>query len=291
MDALVETFFSYVKERQLILERRASGQSAPWTEDAILRQYRFCCVRREDDRVTKWMKREVRDKYGNTRSGLQAIVMARWINHPDTLIDLSHNASRNLLIDWNRDEFIEIGSRRQSSKQQLVTGAYMVKTPVGLNKTDGLAQVLEAVLPHCATYAEALLGRSASLSEVHEWLMQFPFIGGFIAYEIVSDLRHTPLLNRANDVMTWCYLGPGAKRGLGWVLEGDPEARFATFRQELACRHLLARANEDAFWIARGGWEMREVEHNLCELDKYVRTLRGLGKPKQKYKGEQNECY
>jgi alpha-glutamyl/putrescinyl thymine pyrophosphorylase clade 1 len=291
MDALVETFFSYVKERQLILERRASGQSGPWTKDVILRQYRFCCVRREDDRVTKWMKREVRDKYGNTRSGLQAIVMARWINHPDTLIDLSHNASRNLLIDWNRDEFIEIGSRRQSSKQQLITGAYMVKTPVGLNKTDGLAQVLEAVLPHCATYAEALLGRSASLSEVHEWLMQFPFIGGFIAYEIVSDLRHTPLLNRANDVMTWCHLGPGAKRGLGWVLEGDPEARFATFRQELACRHLLARANEDAFWIARGGWEMREVEHNLCELDKYVRTLRGLGKPKQKYKGEQNECY
>jgi alpha-glutamyl/putrescinyl thymine pyrophosphorylase clade 1 len=286
LDALVETFFSYVKERQLILERRTSGQTAPWTDDLILRQYRFCCVRREDDRVTRWIKKEVRDKYGNTRSGLQAAIIARLINHPDTLVDLSYNPSRNLLVDWNQEEFIAVGRRRQLSRQQLVTGAYMVKTPVGLNKTAGLAQLLGEVLPHCATYADGLLGRSASLSEVHEWLMQFPFIGGFIAYEIVSDLRHTPLLNRANDVMTWCHLGPGAKRGLGWVLEGDSEARFAKFRHELACRHLLTKANEDAFWIARGGWEMREVEHNLCELDKYVRTVRGVGKPKQRYNGE-----
>jgi hypothetical protein len=33
-------------------------------------------------------------------------------------------------------------------------------------------------------------------------------------------------------------------------------------------------------------FEMREVEHNLCEVDKYVRLLMGDGRSKRRYNGE-----
>jgi hypothetical protein len=32
-------------------------------------------------------------------------------------------------------------------------------------------------------------------------------------------------------------------------------------------------------------WEMRDVEHTLCEYDKYLRCQSGQGKTKQKYEG------
>ena len=51
----LEDLVYWIKERQAIHERRKAGQPPPWTKDEILRTYRFCNVRREDDRVTRWI--------------------------------------------------------------------------------------------------------------------------------------------------------------------------------------------------------------------------------------------
>lgn len=42
----------FIKERMLIWERREVGESVPFTEDVILRDYRFCNIYRELDRQT-----------------------------------------------------------------------------------------------------------------------------------------------------------------------------------------------------------------------------------------------
>ena len=33
-------------------------------------------------------------------------------------------------------------------------------------------------------------------------------------------------------------------------------------------------------------FELREVEHSLCEMDKYQRVMRGEGRPKSRYNGK-----
>ena len=48
--------FYWVAERERIRVRKESGQPFPWTDDPILATYRFCNVRREDDRVTIWVR-------------------------------------------------------------------------------------------------------------------------------------------------------------------------------------------------------------------------------------------
>jgi len=65
-------------------------------------------------------------------------------------------------------------------------------------------------------------------------------VGDFMAYEVVTDLRHTRYLNKAPDINTWAVAGPGAIRGLH-RLHGRPYKKALS--QEQACeemRELLA---------------------------------------------------
>lgn len=48
-----EALLNFIAERERIRIKKEAGQPWPWTNDPILRDYKFCCVRREDDRVTK----------------------------------------------------------------------------------------------------------------------------------------------------------------------------------------------------------------------------------------------
>ena len=47
-----ERFYYFIKEREQIRLARQVGLPAPWTDDEILTNYRFCNIRRMDDIVS-----------------------------------------------------------------------------------------------------------------------------------------------------------------------------------------------------------------------------------------------
>ena len=108
-----------------------------------------------------------------------------------------------------------------------------------------------------------------------------------MAYEVVTDLRHSKYLENADDILTWANAGPGAKRGLnrihGRLLEQTIKPRQLTIEMQ----ELLDMAG-DYIGSFLPDLEMREIEHCLCEYDKYERVRLGEGRPraKYKYKGE-----
>jgi hypothetical protein len=56
--------FYWVREREEIRRRKDSGHPPKsWTTDEILLTYRFCNVRREDDRVTIWVRKNIRERF------------------------------------------------------------------------------------------------------------------------------------------------------------------------------------------------------------------------------------
>jgi hypothetical protein len=130
------------------------------------------------------------------------------------------------------------------------------------------------------TYGNSTDQEGLTLEALWSWLKQFPYLGDFSAYEIVTDLRHTPLLCNATDIMTWANPGPGAMRGLN-VLHGrdwnfkQPKRKFIEEMQVL-----LSISDDPEMWPRE--WpalEMRDIEHSLCELLKYTR-----GSSRQKFK-------
>jgi hypothetical protein len=110
-----------------------------------------------------------------------------------------------------------------------------------------------------------------------------------MAYEMVTDMRHTPLLNDAKDIMTWANMGPGAQRGLRRL--GYPATNQKQGNESMRAlldnwtEKLWAKIPEPYTAADYPLLEMRDIEHSLCETDKYLRTKNGEGFPRGKFPG------
>lgn len=266
-------FFATARERYQIKLRREQGFPWPWTKDGVFQEYRFCNVHREDDKTTVWFRDNVRFPLCVQRNYLkivEATVIFRWFNRIET-----GEVIRDLLLNgWNQDE----ANRRLAHVKPLVTGAYMIKTLTGKNKLDGILE--------CVRVARILLPDMVKLwgnSLRRAWmdLQDIPYLGPFMAYEVVTDLRWTPMLEDAVDIMSWANLGPGATHGMGRILRDDSRAFHRGSQTDQCemlkeCENLLAMSQNPHYWPADWKqWEMREVEHWLCEYDKYSRGAQG----------------
>lgn len=350
----VEAFFALARERHAIYLRRRAGQPAPWTSDPVLQKHSFCNVFRELDRTTVWFREYVRGPMAEMPEVLLATVLFRWFNRIETgeaifsqktlsplkkvmAEELNRNLDRYALTAWER--FLRTGDTeplRQSivnycGSGPYVTGAYVILGQQGMSKLDGVLKCVGDFYLNRYHVVAKEAGQSCKWKDVAEeflrypgeldledmwcWLKQVPYLGPFMSYEVVSDLRHTKLLSEAPDVLTWANPGPGAARGLA-RLHGRPIAgrRAAPVpRAQLLeeMRELLALSRDLRYWpqtdkdrknsvvslqydeLKKIGftradmwpaWEMREVEHWLCETDKYERLRLGEGSVKKSFR-------
>lgn len=270
-------FFAYARKRQQVLLNRMAGNPWPWTDDPVLRQYRFCNVFRQDDTTTKWIVENLLTplaKNGGEWNILPVMVAARFINRVETL-----DALKDILLEegWHSKAVKAKLQDLKDDGQRLITGAYMIRTPHGINKIEGLDQIISPI------QLEAKYGRPftpfATLEEQWKSLRRFPFLGGFMAYEVVTDLSYA---FSYSDTMTWAHAGPGALRGL-WRIDGVRRPRHTPEVLE-DMRKVLEQSKWSLSWPSEWpSWDMRTVEHTLCEFDKYERARLGEGRPKQKY--------
>ena len=229
----LDRFCYWQRERENIrLQKEVLELPAPWTDDVILQDFKFCQVYREDDRTTRWFKKHIREPLADDRDVLMATVIFRWFNHIDTGRTLIEH---DLLKNWDRKKAID-----EITKQpKWITGAYIIKTP-------------------------------------------------FMAYEVVTDLRHTYLLRDANDIMTWANAGPGAMRGLNRLTgrELGYSKRSHDWVGEMNDLYKVVEARLPFSITMRNdmSYEMREIEGGLCEFDKYSRIVKGEGRTRSVYK-------
>jgi alpha-glutamyl/putrescinyl thymine pyrophosphorylase clade 1 len=290
-----EPFFDFIKERHSIyLRRHVEKLPAPWTTDPILHKYRFTNVFRELDAVTLWYKKHIREPLHNSDDVMMATVLFRLFNRITTCEFVFCQTAvggftlfEELLDRGFTDESIldaEHRIRAAIGKHgPFCTGAYIVNSPNGMDKLTGVLTMTKWVFDRREEFLDEIK-RVGTLQHAWKQFIQIDHIAGFTSYEFVSDLRHTALLENAPDILTWANPGPGALRGLnriqGRLLE--QKQRPEVLLEEM--RELIAASRDPANWPAE--WpalEMREIEHSLCEFDKYQRALRGQGRPRGVY--------
>lgn len=294
----VKAFFRYAQIRYGVMINKDAGKPKPWTCDPTLQEYRFCNVFREDDKVTKWFRENIRDPLRNDPRVLLATFVFRLFNFVET--------GENMLLFGPVDPFVlfstegwgehkETFRARVKDQKQKVTGAYMTKTPTGLDKVDGCIQVVDWFIEHCHGDVEKqaleIERNGSSLQYLTEWIDESPFMGPFLSYEVVTDLRHTCLGRNALDILTWANPGPGAARGLSRLCGVHHDTLKREKKQDVVVmielmQELLAASDEPHLWpFDFPDMEMREIEHTLCEFDKYERVRSGQGRPRSRYNG------
>jgi hypothetical protein len=211
--------------------------------------------------------------------------------------------------------FISGAIRTMLPRGPYVTGAYIISTPPGYKKLDGALKVVDdfAKTSDWRSVATSWMrGSNPDLQFAFTWLQEFAYLGSFHSYEIVTDLRHTRLLGRAGDVNKWANIGPGARRGMNRIMDrtrpGDvsgrkrwglklPDEDVLSEMRALLSNSLDARYwpqhSKAMGWSSNAGkfkgaddwprWELRDVEHTLCEFDKFERVYHGEGRPRGKF--------
>lgn len=291
-----EAFFNYARTRHQIYLDRAAGRPRPWTQDKILDTYRFTNVFRELDKTTAWFRKNVREPLRTKPEVMLATVVFRLLNRIEVgeAMFLQQTTTGGTAFE----EFAVTGDVRHlrrairsfvGPRGPYVTGAYIISSPPGYPKLDGVLEVIRRFYEKSTwlTHAqESIRDRGDySLEDAWKWFSGFDYLGSFHSYEIVTDLRHTALLSEAPDKMTWCNVGPGARRGINRVMGRDKKARVPTAQMLEEMRALLALSQDAQYWPQEWpAWEMREVEHTLCEFDKMERVRLGEGRPRGVYR-------
>jgi hypothetical protein len=204
----------WVRTREEIRVRRGRGDPPPWTSDPILAGHRFCNVRREDDRVTIWVREHVREAYPDHPLLWLMLCLCRMVNWPDTLAELIDAGAWPGDWSWSPEAVARVLDARRARGDKVYTGAYVVPGPHerGASKSTYVACTVVGDLwrrvDEFAAYWSSPVPRT--LEATHERICRSPGWGAFLAYQAVVDMRFAPaLLVRASDVSSWAAAGPG----------------------------------------------------------------------------------
>jgi len=255
-----DRFQSFIREREAVRIRRKSNFEAPWTEDKILQSYHFTNIKREHDKVSKYLFEKW---YPSTANGKNpsnawaAIMVARFVNNPDSLSQIAYEVGiGDFKNAWR------ILRAREESGEKVFRSAYLQPEIRGVKR-------LEKIFGIFVPQVQAADIRTDSVEEAVEDLCKIKYFGEFMAGQMALDAIHVVKGHWA-DRFTFAPIGPGSTRGLNRLrnLPLTRKLKRRAYETEMAELHTCPGMNE---------WRALDLEHALCEWDKYERLRLNQG--------------
>ena len=317
-------FKTFVTDRYRIHKRKDIKQlPAPWTKNPILREYRFTNVRREHDRQTRYLISHIsrnltmtlEDKIVNT------FLFRAW-NNWDTLRDFGFPYPAVALYNpelkeklrrrfyslqnvqpgrlWYNNAYNQGGTkqawRRLSEDSEIEYDIPLRPFHVGVWL--GEQKIVEQLL------------NAKDQQEAFEIIKSVRGFADFLAYQVFVDLTYIKEFPFSENEFT--IAGPGCKRGLDHIFinkDGMTYEECIFWLRDNINTELLADSlfnSEELDDWSRLNQQFNPVynpdklfndlpEHDrcmnvmslencMCELSKYIKAVKGTGRPKNKYK-------
>jgi len=280
----LDTLWYWMAERERIRVKKEAGAPFPWTDDPIISEYRFTNVRREDDKVTIWIRENIREPYADNPNLWFMLCVARIINLPESLQELMDNGAWPV-DEWEPEKATAILEARRERGDQVETGAYMIRAENHKTKSwftwTKQRYICEIVLGRTWNQRKQFhaLFPGAGLHRVHGWLKTNYGWADFMSYQAVVDMRFTAILENAFDRDRWAAAGPGTARGLHRIHGRPVVPRIDQQRALAEMRVIYEGAKQIVPSI-----DFSDIPNILCETDKYLRVRNSEGKPRAKYR-------
>jgi hypothetical protein len=288
-----ESYWRFAAERLAIYHRKLVDADGPWTDDPVLRRFRFTNTFRAADRVSQYLIREV--QYAPERSDAPEDLFFRTMlfklfNRIDTWEALEAAIGP---IEWRRDvlERIEpVLDRLMRQGQRIYSAAYIMPSP-RLGEVRKHANHLQLLARMMEDRVADRLRQMPDLASAYDLLLRYPGLGPFLAFQYTIDLNYSALLNFPES--GFVVAGPGALDGISKCFSDSRR-----YRPEQIIFAMVDRQDRE---FARFGLDFPglygrplqpiDCQNLFCEISKYARVahpdvpgIAGRLRIKQSYK-------
>ena len=293
--------FQFISRRYRVHKKKDVDKTlAPWTKDAILREFKFTNVRREHDRESIWLIKNIAENnqlsYGDK---LLNIMLFRMFNKSDTTRIIG-------LVTFSTIDFLKPHIEDRLKRRAVESPDYVFFTNAFI--TGGLKLALgnspltfdEFMPMRIIKFIEFLykdgitdkIQKCKTQKDVYNVIKSYNGLGEFLSYQIFVDFTYIPEFPFSEN--EFVISGPGCILGLNYIFQDRDGMSYDE------CLFWL-RDNLDALFLERGfNWNPIKLYNDLprydrstnvmslenchCELSKYIRAVEGTGRPRNKYK-------
>jgi hypothetical protein len=269
-----DTYWRFAAERQAIFFARMKASPPPWTSDPILRAHKFTNCYRASDRVSQYLIKYV--IYSGSQKPAEVFfrtLLFKLFNKIETWELLTANFGEVAYADYSFDRYDAVLTRAIDSGSRIYSAAYIM--PSGgpsspFSKKHRMHLTLLEQMMKDELYKK--LADSSSMANAFALLRSYPSIGDFLAYQYITDLNYSNLLDFSE--MEFVVPGPGARDGIRKCFSGlgglDESGiiRMVTDRQENEFERL--ELSFKSLWGRP--LQLIDCQNIFCEVDKYARV-------------------
>ena len=278
----LEKFYWWINERHQIYLNKAAERPWPWTKDKIMQTYKFTNVFRELDAETLRFHERIDPIDMMMYDKLYHMILYRAFNLASTYDMLTRGKTTHM----RPAKMKRILHRNADRGKKIFTGAYIVTNAGSTEpKIDLMCDAMGVIWRGRKRIWEHMMD-IGTMQHCTDVLSAYPMQGKFTAYEVICDMRYQKgMLDKAPDRKSWANLGPGARRGINRIVTGKPRVNaFSPIFENVEFMQELLKTSRKHLKRHVPPLEMREIEHSLCEFDKYMRVLNKEGRPRSLYK-------
>lgn len=271
---IYDLYWYFACERQNIWIKKEKGMPSPWTEDPILQKYKFCNTYRVNDRVSQYLLKNViyNGKEYSSEDMIFRILFFKLFNKESTWELLMSYVDDITLNHFDKELYSRILEEAISHQVKIYNDAYIScanKAFGYARKHDNHLALLEKMF--CMDKVSIQILHAKNMEEAFYMIKEYPLIGNFMAYQLVTDINYSDVVDWREDEFT--VVGPGSLRGINKCfidrgnMSNEDIIKYMYEHQE----EEFKRLNLEFKRIGNRPLQLIDCQGLFCELDKYCR--------------------
>ncbi len=270
-----EAFWRFAFKRQEVFFNRLYNKTPPWTDDEVIKKYKFTNAYRVTDRVSQYLVKNViyADSSLSAEDIIFRILLFKFFNKIETWESIEKEIGIINYKSFNKEYYSKILDKLIENKQKIYSAAYIM--PSGVTafgnhiKHRNNLELLDFIMKD---KIGKKISHISSLHELFELMLSYPTIGQFLAFQYAIDINYSELTDFSE--MSFVVPGPGAKRGIEkcfGTLYRDYEyyIKYVAEQQE----NEFKRYNLDFKTLFGRPLQLIDCQNLFCETDKYSRVM------------------
>ena len=273
-EKIYNLYWYFACERQNIFLKKKNGEPAPWTNDEILQEFKFCNSYRVNDRVSQYLLKNViyNGKKYTDADMIFRIILFKLFNKESTWELLENEIGDITLSSFDFNKYSQILENAINNGQKIYNDAYIscANKAFGYDrKHENHLALLEKMF--LKDHIDTKIINSKNMEEAFNIIKSYPLIGNFMAYQLITDINYSNVVDFSE--MDFTVAGPGSERGIKKCfistggLSKEEIIKYMCKNQEKEFKRL----GLDFKPIGNRLLQLIDCQNIFCELDKYCR--------------------